>query len=92
MSQEQEFKKLEKSSKFEERMAVVERDNPDLAKACRSVHSTLVIAQHVAESVFNDDVADQPEVVMQIAASIADELEEMKDRDEDDEDDDGEHA
>lgn len=80
------FTKLEKESKFEDRMAVVERENGDLAQACRNVHSQLHLAKTVAESVFNDDVADNPEVVMQISAAIADELEDIRgEGDEDDE-------
>ena len=84
-------KQGQKIAKFESRMNVVERDNEDLAKACRSVHSMLSLAKTVAESVFNDDVADQPEVVMQISAAIADEIEEMNARKhaEEFEDDDG---
>jgi hypothetical protein len=38
----------------------------------------LTNAKHVAESVFNDDVADNPEVCLSIAAAIADELEDIK--------------
>jgi hypothetical protein len=72
-------KKAAKIAKFEGRMAVVERDNPDLAVACRGVHSQLDLARTVAESIFNDDTADQPEVVMSISSMIADELSDLKD-------------
>jgi hypothetical protein len=73
-------RELEKMSKFEERMGVVQRDNEDLATACRSVHKQLTLAKHVAESVWNDDVADNHEVVMSISSMIADELDEMNER------------
>jgi hypothetical protein len=88
-------RQLDKMAQFEQRMEVVAKDNPDLSKACRAVHSMLTTARHVAESVFNDDVADQPEVVMQISAAIADELDEMnakKEEDDYEDDEDGEHA
>jgi hypothetical protein len=70
---------LEKISKFEERMEVLGKDSPSLAKACRHAHTTIRAAKHVAESVFNDDVADNPEIVMQIHAAIADDLDDIKD-------------
>jgi hypothetical protein len=69
--------KLDKIAKFEDRMSVVGRDNPDLAKACRAVHNMLDTAKCVAESIFNDDVADNPEVVMSIMSAIADEVDEI---------------
>jgi hypothetical protein len=63
-------------------MAVVKRDDPDRAEACRKVHNMLVNARHVVESVFNDDVADQAEVVLAVHAAIADEMEDIRaDRD-----------
>ena len=68
---------LDTMAKFEGRMSVVERDNPDLAAACRGVHNQLSLAKVVAESVFNDDVADNAEVVLSIHAAIADEFEEI---------------
>lgn len=81
-------KQLDKMAKFEQRMEVVKKDDPDRAKACRRVHSMLVNAKHVLESVFSDDVADHPEVVLAVHAAIADELEdirEMGDRDDEEE-------
>lgn len=88
---------LDKIAQFEDRMSVVGRDNPDLAAASRKVHNMLTNARHVAESVFNDEVASQPEVVMSISAAIADEIDTIMDeRDrkeggEFDDDEDGEH-
>ncbi len=79
MSHELDSKQLDKMAKFEERMAVVKRDDPDRAEACRKVHNMLVNARHVVESVFNDDVADQAEVVLAVHAAIADEMEDIKD-------------
>lgn len=92
-------RQLDKISQFEARMEVVAKDDPDRAQACRQVHNMLVNAKHVVESIFNDDVADQAEVVLSVHAAIADELEDIKaekrgdygDEDED-EDEDGEHA
>ena len=74
-------RELDKIAIFEERMEVIAKDDGELAKACRSVHSALKTAKYVAESIFNDDVADNPEVVMGIHAAIADELDDMKDGD-----------
>jgi hypothetical protein len=76
-------KELEKISRFEERMEVLGKDNPELAKACRHAHTTIRAAKHVAESIFNDDVADNPDVVMAIHAAIADDLDDVRAQDED---------
>lgn len=71
-------KQLDRIAQFEQRMEAVAKDDPDRAQACRQVHNMLTNAKHVAESVFNDDVADNPEVCLSIAAAIADELEDIK--------------
>ncbi len=75
---EMDSKQLDKIAKFEQRMEVVKKDDPDRAKACRQVHNMLMNAKHVAESVFNDDVAENPEVCLSISAAIADEMEDIK--------------
>ena len=81
-------RELQKIAQFEERMEVLAKDNPDLAKACRHAHTTFRAAKHVAESIFNDDVAEDPQVVIAIHAAIADDLEDLR-GDEDDEADEG---
>lgn len=89
--------RLDKIALFEDRMSVVEKDDPALAQASRNVHKMLTNARHVVEAVFNDEVACDPRVVMDVSAAIADEIEEQHERslgspDEEDEDDEDSYA
>jgi hypothetical protein len=70
---------LDKIAAFEGRMGVVERDNPVLAQACRSVHQQLSLAKTVAESVFSPALAKNPEILLAISSSIAEEVDTIMD-------------
>ena len=86
MSEDMDSQRLEKISAFEDRMGVVQRDNPQLAEACRNVRAQLDLARAVTESVFNNDVASDVQAVLSVHACIADELEDIRGGGEDDED------
>jgi hypothetical protein len=79
MNQEIDTSQLDKMAAFESRMGVVERDNPVLAQACRSVHQQLSLAKTVAESVFSPGLAKNPEILLAISSSIAEEVDTIMD-------------